>query len=128
MKKIIIPPDVTQHITAGPYSPVIEIKGGSLVVLSGQAAIDMDGNVIGDTIEEQTKFALENCGRLLRNAGCTFADVFKVNAYLADLQNWHRFNAVYTEVVGWPYPARTAIQTGLLDKLLVELEMWAVKE
>ena len=127
MKKITVPKDAKQHATAGPYSPVLEVKGGSLVVLSGQAAIDMDGNIVGDTIEEQTKVTLENCDRLLRNAGCTFADVFKVNAYLTDLQNWHRFNTVYAEVMGQPYPARIAVQAGLLGKLLVELEIWAVK-
>lgn len=128
MKSISVPQNASQHKTAGPYSPLLEIKGDTLVVLSGQAAIDMEGNVIGDTIEEQTRVTLENCRRQLANAGCTFADVFKVTAYVTDLKNWSRFNTVYCEIMGQPYPTRTAVEVGLLDKLLVEVEMWAVKE
>ena len=40
------------------------------------------GNIVGDTIEEQTRATLANCRRQLESAGCTFADVFKVNAYM----------------------------------------------
>ena len=92
-----VPAGATQHRTAGPYSPVIEVDATRLVVLSGQVAVDLDGSVIGDTIEEQTRATLDNCRRQLAIAGCTFADVFKVNVYLADLADWARFNSVYEQ-------------------------------
>lgn len=85
---ISVPEGAVQHVTAGPYSPVLEISGfQKIVVISGQAALDMQGNVIGETIEEQTVKTLENCKAQLERAGCTFDNVFKVNAFITDLRN-----------------------------------------
>ena len=98
-----------------------------LVVISGQVAVDLDGAVIGDTIEEQTRATLDNCADQLASAGCTLGDVFKVNIYLTDLGHWARFNAVYEEMMPEPLPVRTAVQAVLLPGFLVEIEMWAVK-
>jgi len=126
-EKIAIPTGATQHKTAGPYSPVLEINAKSLVVISGQAALDMDGQLIGDTVEEQTIATMENCKSQLEQAGCTLDDVFKVNVYLTDLKDWPRFNEVYKTFFNKPLPVRTAVGTDLLMDLLVEIEMWAAK-
>jgi 2-iminobutanoate/2-iminopropanoate deaminase len=121
------PPGAKQHATAGPYSPVLEVDARRLVVISGQVAVAPDGTVVGDTIEEQTRVALENCARQLATANCGLGDVFKVNIYLSDLNHWSRFNKVYETVFPEPLPVRTAIQAVLLPGFLVEIEMWAVK-
>jgi 2-iminobutanoate/2-iminopropanoate deaminase len=121
------PKDARQHVTAGPYSPVLEVDAARLVVISGQVAIDMDGAVVGETIEEQTRATLDNCAHQLASANCTLADVFKVNIYLTDLSQWTRFNAVYEAMMPEPLPVRTAVQAVLLPGFLVEIEMWAVK-
>jgi 2-iminobutanoate/2-iminopropanoate deaminase len=121
------PEGARQHVTAGPYSPVLEIDAQCLVVIAGQVAVDPHGRVIGDTIEEQTRATLGNCTDCLASAGCTLGDVFKVNIYLADLGHWARFNEVYQEVMSEPLPVRTAVQAILLPGYLVEIEMWAVK-
>jgi 2-iminobutanoate/2-iminopropanoate deaminase len=97
------------------------------VVISGQVAVDLDGRPVGETIEEQTRATLDNCAAQLATAGSTFADVFKVNVYLADLADWARFNAVYERVLPEPRPVRTAVQAVLLSPYLVEIEMWAVQ-
>ena len=123
-----IPDGVSQHKTAGPYSPVLEVEFNKLVLISGQAPIDIDGNVVGTTIEEQTEFTLKNCLNQLSKTNCTFADVFKVNVYLTDLEDWPRFNEVYAKHFPEPRPVRTAIQAGLLYTFLVEIEMWAAKK
>lgn len=122
-----MPANATQHKTAGPYSPVLEIECSKLVVISGQAALDMDGNVVGDTIEEQTAKTLDNCLAQLAMSGCTLADVFKVNAFLADLDDWDGFNRVYMERIPEPRPVRTTVGTKLLQNFMVEIEMWAAK-
>ena len=122
-----VPAGAVQHSTAGPYSPALEIQADRLVVISGQVAIDMQGNIVGNTIEEQTLATLANCRRQLETAGCTFDDVFKVNAYMADLNDWDRFNVVYMESFSEPRPVRTTIGAKLLRTFLIELEMWAAK-
>lgn len=123
-----VPPGAIQHNTAGPYSPVVEVDARRLVVISGQVAIGLDGTVVGETIEEQTRLALENCRRQLVTAGTDFADVFKVNVYLRDIKEWARFNTVYEELLPRPFPVRTAVQAGLLSDFKVEIEMWASKD
>ncbi len=123
-----IPKGASQHVTAGPYSPVLQVTPGQIVVISGQAAIDKNGNIVGETIEEQTHFTIQNCQQQLKTGGVTLDDVFKVNVYLTDLDNWPRFNEVYTTYFKDPKPVRTAVQTPLLYTFLVELEMWAVKK
>jgi 2-iminobutanoate/2-iminopropanoate deaminase len=121
------PEGARQHATAGPYSPVLEVDAQRLVVISGQVAVDLNGEVIGGTIEEQTKATLGNCVACLASAGCTLRDVFKVNIYLTDLGDWARFNEIYQELMPEPLPVRTAVQAILLPGFLVEIEMWAVK-
>lgn len=121
------PEGAVQHVTAGPYSPVLEVEVRRLVVISGQVAVALDGTIIGSTVDEQARATLENCARLLNDAGCGLADVFKVNVYLRDLADWEAFNTVYSALMPRPWPVRTAVQAVLLPGYLVEVEMWAVK-
>ncbi len=121
-----VPPGAGQHVTAGPYSPVLEVAGDRFVVISGQAAIDPDGRVVGDSLDEQTEHTIANCRRQLESARCGLEDVFKVTVYMTDLQRWGDFNRVYKRLMPEPRPVRTAVQVGLLPGLLVEIEMWAV--
>jgi 2-iminobutanoate/2-iminopropanoate deaminase len=122
-----VPAGAVQHSTAGPYSPVLEVQADRFVVLSGQVAVDLQGNILGDTIEEQTRATIANCRRLLESAGCTLADVFKVNAFMTNLDEWDRFNAVYLELMPEPRPVRTTVGVKLLRSFLIEIEMWAAK-
>jgi 2-iminobutanoate/2-iminopropanoate deaminase len=121
------PARAEQHATAGPYSPVLEVDARRLVVISGQVAVASDGSVVGGNIREQTIAALENCQRQLAAAGCDFADVFKVNAYLSNLADWEEFNDVYASLFPPPLPVRTTVQAVLFPGFLIEIELWAAK-
>lgn len=115
-----------QHATAGPYSPVLSVRADRLVVISGQAALLSDGSIDGTDIDTQARRTLQNCADQLQAASCSFADVFKVNVYMADLDDWATFNTIYQEVLPPPLPVRTTIGAKLLPGLQVEVEMWAV--
>ena len=120
-------PTATQAPGSGPYSPVLEVAPGKIVVISGQAAVGPDGKTIGSDIRTQARVTLENCAMQLRNAGCSLGDVFKVNVYMTDLKDWPAFNEVYAEMMPAPLPVRTAVETKLLRDFVVEIELWAVK-
>lgn len=122
-----LPKNATQHKTAGPYSPVLEVEPSKIVVISGQAPINVDGEVVGETIEEQTEYTINSCKKQLNTAGVDLKDVFKVNVWLTDLDEWPRFNEVYSKMMSEPYPVRAAVQAGLLYTFKVEIEMWAIK-
>lgn len=124
-----VPENAIQHKTAGPYSPVLLVSDfDEIVVISGQAPLDLDGNLVGETIEEHTIKTMENCLTQLKKAGVGFEDVFRVNVYMDDLDEWQRFNEVYKELMPTPYPARTAVGVKLLHGFKVEVDMWATKK
>lgn len=117
--------DARNHTTAGPYSPVLRVTAGEFVVISGQGPLDGHGQVVGADIAEQTRFTLENCFAQLRAAGAGPTDVFKVNVFLADLDEWDAFNAEYARHFIDPQPVRTTVGVQLLLGMKVEIEMWA---
>jgi reactive intermediate/imine deaminase len=120
------PDGASQHVTAGPYSPVLCVESGRLVVISGQGPINDAGKIIGATIEEQTHFTMQNCVRQLAAGGVSLRDVFRVTVYLGDMKEWEAFNEVYRTYFTQPYPARTAVQCVLWGGIRVEIEMWAI--
>jgi 2-iminobutanoate/2-iminopropanoate deaminase len=108
-----------------PYSPVV--VSGETVYTAGQTGVDGDGNLVEGGIAEQTRQTLENVRTCLAAAGCTMDDVVKVNAYLADLGDFPAYNEVYVEFFVAPFPARTSVQAGLPDGVLIEIEAVARK-
>lgn len=115
----------SQHVTAGPYSPVLRVNPGIIVAISGQGPIDMAGEIVGTGIVEQTRITLENCVQQLAAGGARVSDVFQVRVYLASMADWDAFNTVYKEYLRPPYPVRTAIEAKLWGGILVEVEMLA---
>lgn len=105
---------------SGPYSPGI-VSGGFLFV-AGQVGRGPDGT-IGATIEEQTRFTLENVGRVLRAAGCDFKDVVKTTVYITRQEFLQPYNPIYMEYFPEPRPARATVVAGLVDaSFLIEIE------
>lgn len=107
-------------VPQAPYSPLV--VSGDLVFTAGQVAFDEQGQVVPGGIEEQARQVFENLGRCLAAAGCGFADVVKVNAYLADMADFAAYNEVYRSYFSPPYPARTTVQAALAPGLLLEIE------
>lgn len=115
---------VTQDASAGdgPYSQAI-VSGG-FVFISGQGPLDIYGNVVGETIRDQTDQTLNNIERILAAAGCTMDDVVKVNVILQNIGHFAEFNEAYSARFRQPMPARTCF-AGVLDGILVEIDVIA---
>lgn len=93
---------------AGAYSPAV--RAGGFVFVSGQVPRDpATGALVGEDIEAQTTQVLSNVKRALEAAGAGLADVVSVTVYLADIDDWGRFNEVYKSIMPSPYPTRTAL-------------------
>jgi enamine deaminase RidA (YjgF/YER057c/UK114 family) len=56
----------------------------------------------------------------LAAAGATLDDVVSATVYLADVDDWGKFNDIYKETFSPPYPTRTAIGANLRG-ILVEI-------
>ncbi len=83
---------------------------GDLVFTSGELPVKPDGSHTADRpFEEQARQALANVLAALRAAGAGPHDILKVTVYIAGVDLWPRFNAVYAEVMGEARPARTVV-------------------
>jgi len=108
----------------GPYSQAV-IHGG-LLYISGQMPIDPEtGSIIRGTIEEEAEAELNNMRMIIEEAGAGMKDVLRVTCYLADMDDFERFNNVYKKYFNHNPPARTTIQAGRLP-LEVQVEIDAI--
>lgn len=109
----------------GPYSQAIVTEG--LVFCSGQGPLDPVTNTIveGD-VAVQTQRTLENVKAVLAEVGLDFGDIVKATCYLADMDDFKAFNAVYASSMPEPFPARTTIEAARLPlDIKVEIEVIA---
>lgn len=111
----------------GPYSQALDL--GNLVFLSGQIPVNPATGEMPESIEAQTKQAMENVTAVLKEAGLTLAQVVKTTIFLADLADFAAMNAVYESFLAKPYPARSCVQVAAIPKgAKVEIECIACKE
>lgn len=104
----------------GAYSPGLRV--GEFIFVSGQGPIDPGtGKITGRTIEEQTRQTLNNVKAVLLAAGASMDDCVKVAAHLQDINDFDRFNEVYSGFFKDPKPTRTTVQS-VLSGILVEID------
>lgn len=99
---------------AGPYSQAIATD--DLVFCAGQLGADPTTGELADGVEAQAERALRNLEAVLDAAGCTLADVVKTTCFLADINDFDAFNAVYARFMSDPAPARSTFQVAALPK------------
>ena len=108
----------------GPYSQGYIVNG--LLFTSGQIPLDpATGEIVGTTIEEQTHQVMKNLGGLLEAAGISYQNVVKTTCFLADMNDFATFNAVYAQYMT-EKPARSCVAVKTLPKnVLCEVEVIA---
>lgn len=111
----------------GPYSQAV--LSGNTLYTSGQIAIDpTSGEMIMDTIEEETHQVMKNMNSVLTEAKMTFDNVVKTSIFISDMNNFARINAVYDQYFTEKFPARETVEVARLPKdVNVEISMIAVK-
>ena len=73
------------------YSHVAIASGARTIYISGQVAMDSQGNLIGaGDLGAQTEQVMRNLGLALAGAGASFADVVKITTYVVDYEPEHR--------------------------------------
>ncbi len=114
------------------YTHVVTTRGGKHVFVSGQVALDADGNLVGKgDLRAQADKAFQNLGTALEAAGASFADVVKLNTYVVGYRPQHLavLSEVRTRHLGEAaLPASTLLGVPALARegLLIEVEAIAV--
>lgn len=105
----------------GAYSDGVLLDG--FLFVSGQASVDFaSSQFIVGSIEEETKRSLDNIKAIVESAGGSMEDVVKVTAYLADINDFDRYNTAYAEYFKEIRPARTTVQSVLAEGVKVEID------
>ncbi len=112
-----------------PYAISLGVRAGDLVFVSGQAAVDENGDTVGEgDFDTQARQAFANVARVLRNAGTDLAHVVKVTILVTDMAVIDRVIALRREYFREPYPADTIAEVAALARpeWLIEIEAVAV--
>lgn len=110
-----------QHL---PFSSAVE-AGGWLYV-SGQTPMT-DGEVVEGGVIEQSRLAIDNCIKIMTDAGYGLADVVHVKVILTDARYFQSFNKVFKEVFGEHPPARICAVADLVVDVKVEVDVTCYK-
>ena len=121
MNKIIATPNAPAAI--GPYSQGVQTAGG-MVFVSGQLPfIPETGALLEGSVGEMTVQSMKNIEAILKEAGCTLADVVKTTIFLKDLNDFAEVNAAYATFFPSNPPARACVQVAKLPRdAKVEIE------
>ena len=111
----------------GPYSQAV--LSGNTLYTSGQVAFKPEtGELVLDTIENETQQVMSNMSAVLAEAGMTFDNVITTSIFISDMDNFSRINEVYAQYFTANFPARETVEVARLPKdVNVEISMIAVK-
>ena len=100
-------------------------KAGDFIFVSGQAALDLEGNIVGDgDFGAQAVQAFENLRAVLTAAGSGMDKLIKVNIYVTDMANFESVVAIRERYFSPPWPADTLVEVSALalPELMIEIE------
>ncbi len=110
----------------GPYSQAVKANG--FIFISGQGGINPEtGKLVEGGIEAETKQAMKNIEAILKEAGSDFSKVVKTTCFLANIEDFQAFNAIYAEYFV-SKPARSCVAVKELPvNFQVEVEVIAAE-
>ncbi|MBT4741006.1 MAG: RidA family protein [Rhodospirillaceae bacterium] len=104
---------------------------GDLIMMSGQAAIDSAGNLVGaGDFDAQAEQTFQNIQAVLEAAGSDMSRIVKVVIYLTDISNFPKILELREKWFTPPYPADTIVEISslALPELMIEIDVTALAE
>lgn len=109
----------------GPYCHATVVN--NMVFTSGQIPLTMDGTIVSDDVQEQTKQVLENLKAVLLDSGSNLESVVKTTIFISDMNDFPLINEVYGSYFSEHLPARSCVEVSRLPKdVKVEIEVIAL--
>ena len=113
-----------------PYEPfrlALGYRVGDLLVISGQAAISPEGEVVGaGDFDAQAEQVFRNLERVLHAGGSSLRNVLKVTIFLTDMANFPKIVELRGKWFTPPYPADTIVEVRALALPELELDIEAI--
>lgn len=120
------------EVDPDPYKPFRLAQGyrvGDLLFISGQAAVDGSGEIVGvGNFDAQAEQVFANLDRVLQAGGSSLSNVIKVTIFLRDMSNFPKIVQLRRRHFKPPYPADTIVEVSALysPEALIEIEAIAV--
>jgi 2-iminobutanoate/2-iminopropanoate deaminase len=111
-KQIIHAADAPAPI--GPYSQAVKID--RFLYVSGQIALDHEGNLHTADIETEAHQVMKNLGRILKQADMSYSNIVKTTIFLKDMNDFQKVNQIYGSYFEGNYPARETVEVSRLPK------------
>lgn len=127
----INPPNFTKTVGAYSQGLKVEIGGKSMIFVSGQLAMDAEGNPVApNDISAQTRYIFENIKTILMHAGAVLEDVVKVQIFLTDISKFSEVSIVRNEYLENIRPVSTLVEISRTVKegCDVEIEVIAIMD
>jgi len=110
-----------------PYRLSQGFRVGDLVIVSGQAAIDEHGQIVGvGDFDAQAEQTFRNLSRVLEAGGSSLTRVVKVTIFLTDMSNFGKIVELRGTWFTPPYPADTIVEVSSLALPELEIEIEAI--
>jgi 2-iminobutanoate/2-iminopropanoate deaminase len=122
-------PSLPAPMRGGAYSSGVEAPSGRTIYVSGQVALDAEGNVVGEgDVKLQTEAVLEHVKTVVEVAGGGMEDIVKVTVFITDMGLYDEIHEVRRRHFEEPFPASSMVEvSALIDpRLLIEIEAVAV--
>lgn len=115
------------------YAHGIAARGGRILFLAGQTAMDVSGTIIapGDMVA-QFRQALTNLSAVIQAADAHMTDIVKLNIFVANKKAYQdhtrEIGQVYREFFGKYFPTMTLVEVKSLwdDAAMIEIEGIAI--
>jgi 2-iminobutanoate/2-iminopropanoate deaminase len=110
-----------------PFKIAQAYRVGDVIYVSGQAAVDDDGSIVGvGDFDRQAEKSLENLGRVLAAGGSGLSKLIKVTIFLRDMTNFPKIVSLRERYFTPPYPADTIVEVSSLALPELEFEIEAI--
>ena len=109
-----------------PFSQAV--IAGDFLYMSGQVAMDENGEIINGGIVAQTEKTMEHIIGILKLADCTLENVVKVGVWLDDPRDFASFNRVYAKYFTDAPPARSTVESRIMVDAKIEMDVVAYKK
>ena len=111
------------------YSQIVDIAASRIIFISGQTALDQEGNLVGrNDFAAQAAQVFRNLAIALRARGCDAANLVKLTVFLTNMENLGTYrevrNRFFASVTPPAAPAVTLVEVSKLygAEFLIEIE------
>ncbi|HVU10846.1 MAG TPA: RidA family protein [Phototrophicaceae bacterium] len=112
------------------YSHIAEVTGGKTIYISGQIALDADGNLVGgNDMRKQTMQVFKNIQTALTAVGADFSSVVKLTYFVVNMVHMPVVREVRDQFIHTENPPASSafeVKSLVRSDLLIEIEAIAV--